>query len=60
MARIMIVDDDVVSIMALEEALSDKKYELVGTAGTAAEAVQMEDRSWNRTWCSWIFTCREN
>ncbi len=42
MAGILIVDDDVVSVMELEEALSAHKYDVLGVAYNGLEAVEME------------------
>ena len=39
--KIMIVDDNVVSVMELEEALSAHGYQVVGVAGTGIEAVKL-------------------
>ncbi len=41
MSGIMIVDDDVVSVMELEEILSNRSYKLAGTAFSGVEAVEM-------------------
>ena len=45
MCRVLIVEDELLVALALEMALSDGDHEVVGTATTADEAVEMAMRS---------------
>ena len=54
--RVLIVDDDTRFRQLIGDVLADRGYEIVGEAGTLADAASRSPSS-RRTRCCWTSTC---